>query len=69
MVCVLISASGGERTLDLGSEDLAASTFSSAIEMSRPGKNSSSATSLTCLICQVGPLLGASLVYRKDRNR
>lgn len=62
MVSILISASGGERTLDLGAEDLAASTFSSAIEMSRPRKNSSSATSLTFLICQVGPLLWASLI-------
>lgn len=40
VVTSLITASGGERTLDLGSEDLVSGTFSSTNDMSRLEKNS-----------------------------
>lgn len=38
-VTCLVTAGGGERTLDLESEELVSRTFSSTNELSRPGKN------------------------------
>lgn len=68
----LVTAGGGERTLDLGSEDLVSRSFPSTNEMSRPGKSGcaklcSFGKSLCFLICQVGALIWGSLMYCEDQ--
>lgn len=65
----LVGGWGQGRNIGLRVRDLVSSTFSSATEMGRPGKNSLSAASLSFLICQVGPLIWGSPIYGKGQKR